>query len=229
MYKIMDFTLALTIGFKMKNLLIFVAGLWCCALPVQAQTLNRPDFFRRGYEQMQQEINQLQQAPSPEAPSQLLTIKGKSFQWQKFVFQNADFSVWMPEGIQSQETLILETSLGKIPFDLLATHPTNWRFVAAYSQVLDVKLFQDTNSLFAAVKQGIIANTKFKLSEDKPITFQSYLGQEWTIENEQEVNNFRVYLIRGRIYILATRQAKAGAASSAQIVAGFFDSFRLLK
>ena len=209
-----------------SNLLIYLS-------PAQAQVLNRPDFFRQGFDRMQQEVNNLQQSSQKENPSQLLTVQEGSLQWQKFVFQQANFSVWMPEGIQSQESLTLDTSLGIIAFQLLATHPSPWRFVSAYSDALEPSLLnKNLDEFFLSIRQAIIAKTQFELAEDKAVVFQTYGGRQWTMKNDQETMQFRVYLINQRIYVLAVRYPNSMANSSPQsskVVDAFFDSFDIFK
>lgn len=197
--------------------------------PARSQVLNRPDFFRRGYDQMQDLLDQLQQTPTSPAPSNLLTIDGKTFQWQQLVVQTAGFSIWIPQGPQSQENVILDTSSGKISFDVLATHPQTWRFVTAYSAPLAPQIVQNPESLFLAIQQEVIEKTQFQLTEDLPANFQSYSGRKWTMENSQEIIYYRLYLIQQRLYLLAVRQPKSKVNNNSIILESFFGSFSLLK
>lgn len=217
----------------MKNLSRFLCfvlvALSGYAVPARSQVLNRPDFFRQGYDQMQDLIDQLQQAPTSSTPSTLLTVNGKVFQWQQLVVQTAGFSVWIPQGPQSQENVILDTSSGKISFDVLATHPQTWRFVTAYSAPLDPRLVQNPEALFLAIRQGVSEKTQFQLTEDSAVNFQSYPGRRWRMENSQEMIDYRIYLIQQRLYLLAVRQPKSGANTNPTIMTSFFGSFALLK
>jgi hypothetical protein len=201
-------------------------------MPAQAQVLNRPDFFQQGFDKMQREINQLQQSPQPQDPSQLLTIKEDTLKWQKFIFQTVNFSVWMPQGPQSQEALSLETTLGKISFDVLATHPQPWRFVAAFSEDLgSLTTTQNPEAILASVLQGITGKTQFNLTDDQPVNFRSFSGRRWTLESEQESIQFQAYLIKQRLYVLAVHYPKSMVTSGSPvpaIVDAFFNSFTLL-
>ncbi len=217
------------------NFTHIIALLVCFSLvePARAQfRTDRPDFFRDGYDQMQQEIQRLQQQQQQtpqqqiEHPSQLLTITEGNLRWQKYIFRDGGFSVWLPEGLQSQETVVLETKQGKISFDVFATHPQSLRFVAAYSDVLDSDLLKDTQNLLDSVQDGIIAQTEYKLIDSKPTTLEQYPGRELSLENQGETIKFRLYLIGQRVYVLAATEK--GTEITQQNIQEFFDSFRLL-
>ena len=192
----------------------------------------RPDsplFFQQGQDLLNREINRLQQQDNqnnPDNSSDVLTINSGSLQWQRFIFRDAGFSVWMPQGVQSQETLEIDTSLGKFNFNLVASHPESFRFVAAYSDAL-TKNSENSQDILNAVEQGIIAKTQFKLIDNKPIKFGEYSGKQMMMENAQETITFRIYLIKEKIYILGARQQNYQGISDE--VAGFLDSFRLLQ
>lgn len=193
---------------------------------------DRPTFFRNGYEQMQREIQRLQseqqQTPTQqiEHPSQLLTIDQGQLSWQKFIFRDAGFSVWMPQAIQSEETVNLDTKSGNISFEVFATHPQTLRYVAAYSQILDQTQLNNPQTLLDAVRDGIIAKTKYQLINDQSISWKNYPGILLSMETKEEMITFKVYLIGKRVYILGASQEQTRAID--QNVLDFFDSFRLL-
>ncbi|WP_009543642.1 hypothetical protein [Crocosphaera subtropica] len=192
--------------------------------------LDRPTFFRDGQRLMDQEIQRLQQQSESntiEHPSQLLTIDTGQLRWQKFIFQEGDFSVWIPQGIQSSENVVLDLGNNNLSFEVLATHPKNYRFVAAYSHRLNPNQITNKEQLLDQVKQGIINKTNFTLITDKNVSFENYIGKELMMENEDELISFRVYLINDRIYVLAAANKNQTDTISETIIS-FFDSFRIL-
>jgi hypothetical protein len=193
--------------------------------------LDRPTFFRDGQMLMDQEIQRLQQEqqqPSTpiEHPSQLLTIDQGQLIWQKYLFRDGGFSVWMPQGIQSQETVKLNLGTSELSFEVFATQPQIYRFVAAYSEPLHPTQLADTNQLLLSIKNGIIQHTKFTLLTENNITWQQYSGKELTMKQNNELISFHLYLINQRIYILAAGQKNTETISTN--ILSFFDSFRLL-
>ena len=213
-----------------KYLLIFS----CCYYPgeqILAQGgFDRPSFFRDGQLLMDQEIQRLQQQSSPnnvEHPSQLLTIDTEQLRWQKLVFQDGDFSVWIPQGLQSSETVIISLDKETLSFEVVASHPQNYRFVAAYSDSLDSNKISDSEQLLNQVIEGIIKETNFTLLTDENITWRQYNGKRLTMKDEDELISFRVYLIDNRVYVLVGGQSYNNQNISENIVS-FFDSFRIL-
>ncbi len=218
----------------MKKIILSIIVFSCCYYPlgqILAQgRLDRPTFFRDGQQLMDQEIQRLQQQSESnniEHPSQLLTIDMGQLHWQKFIFQEGNFSVWIPQGLQSSEEVSIELENSNLSFQVLASHPQNYRFVAAYSDRLTSNQIDNKEQLLDQVKQGIVKKTNFTLISDKNITFETDIGKELTMKNEEELISFRVYLINDRIYVLAASNPTETDAISETIIS-FFDSFRLL-
>lgn len=219
---------------KIISFLLLVSSLGGVNTAIAQFQSDRPSFFRDGYDLMQREIQNLQmqqQNPTatPEHPAQeqLLSIQRGPLQWQKYIFQDGGFSLWMPEGIQSEETVVLATVIGEIPFKVFATHPQDSRFVAAYSENLEPAKLENTQEVLAAIRDGIIAKTKYELTEESSINFEEYAGTQLTMKNEAtgEIITFRVYLINQKIHVLAVSQKNL----EAEDVSSFFASFRLLQ
>ena len=205
------------------------------ALPAIAQ-IDRPSFFRDGQQLMEQEIQRMQrqqeqQQSSPqetlEHPSELLTINERSLNWQKFIFRDGGFSVWMPEGVRSEETVVLDTIAGKLPFEVFTSNLPSWRFVAAYSEDLKLSKLADSQAILVSVRDGIVQETKFKLTGDRDISWNNYSGKELTMQDGTETIAFRVYLIGKKVYVLAAGQKNAAGLSEDAV--SFFDSLRMLK
>ncbi|HAC65941.1 MAG TPA: hypothetical protein DCF68_21015 [Cyanothece sp. UBA12306] len=218
-----------------KKLFLNILSLICLPIgSVFAQgRLDRPEFFRDGQMQMEREIQRLQQQSQQqpttgvEHPSQLLTIDQGKLRWQKYLFQDGGFSVWMPEGIKSQETIVLNLAGNKLPFEVFATQPQNYRFVSAYSVTLKPDQLANSTQLLSLVRDGIVTETNFTLVSDKPTTWQGYSGLELTMTDQDELIGFRVYVINDRVYVLAAGQKNISSLS--EEIASFFDSFRLLE
>ncbi|MDJ0659546.1 MAG: hypothetical protein QNJ42_08645 [Crocosphaera sp.] len=213
-----------------KYLLIFIFCNYPLGKLLAQGRFDRPTFFRDGQQLMEQEIQRLQQQSTPnniEHPSQLLTIDTGQLRWQKIVFQDGNFSVWMPQGLQSSETVIISLGESNLSFEVVATHPQNYRFVAAYSNNLSSEQMDDSEQLLNQVTEGIIKETNFTLLTDKNITWEQYTGKQLTMKNEDELISFRVYIINSKVYVLAVGQNDNNQNISEKIVS-FFDSFRLI-
>jgi hypothetical protein len=195
---------------------------------------DRPTFFEDGQLYMEKEIRRIQdQVNKPaqnqddvEHPSQLLTIDDGKLKWQKYISRDGGFSIWIPQAIQSEETVILNTKKGDIEFEVLATHPQSLRFISAYSKGNNLSKLGDTQTILNLVKDGLIIKTNFDLIKEEPITYQSYIGKSLTMKKDQEIINFHVYFINNKIYVLAVNR-KTDAYS--EEITSFFDSFRILK
>lgn len=195
---------------------------------------DRPTFFDDGQRLMDEEIRRLQQQQtSPEQnikpvehPSQLLTIDDGQLRWQKYLFRDGGFSVWMPQGIQSNEVISLETTKGNIDFEVFATQPKSLRFIAAYSEPKNLPSLGNNQEILELVKKGIIAQTNFELEQEKSISFESSPGVLLEMKNNQETIYFQIYLIKEKVYVLAVNTKNNDYQED---IKGFFDSFRLLK
>jgi hypothetical protein len=153
-----------------------------------------------------------------------LTIDTGVLRWQKSIFRSAGFSVWMPEGIQSQEIVTLTTPLGAIMFDVFATHPANSRFIAAYSEQSFPTT--DNQSLLKTIRDGIINKTQFQLIQENAIAVQGNQGIQFTLNGNNELITFQVMVINQKVYVLGAGQNNVESVS--QDVTNFFNSFRLL-
>lgn len=225
----------------MPKYLYFLSFIWLINFniinPCLAQFRpDRPTFFEDGQQLMEQEIQSLQQQQTNqqnnqqniEHPSQLLTINDGELIWQKYLFRDGGFSVWMPQGIQSQETVTLKSQAGNIDFQVVAIQPKSLRFVVAYSENKDLSQLGNSDEILAAIREGIIGKTNFNLVQEKPINFQSYNGLFLEMENisDKEVITFQIYLINQKVYVLAVGNKVSGYEND---ITSFFNSFRLLQ
>lgn len=206
------------------------------AVPTLAQgRFDRPIFFQEGQEMMEREIQRLQQQQQQlekpaavEHPSQLLTVDDGKLRWQKYLFRAGGFSVWMPQGIQSKETVVLDLNvkLGKLAFDVFSTQPPKWRFVAAYSEALNATQAANPDTFLSAVQEGIVAQTKFTPLSDRSFIWQGFPSRELILQGNKETISFQIYLIKQRVCVLAAGQKHEQVLS--EEVANFFASLRLL-
>jgi hypothetical protein len=199
--------------------------------PILAQSrIDRPSFFQDGEEFIEREIQKLEQQQSSQEgnnPPMPLTIDNRELRWQKFIFREGEFSVWMPEGMQSEETVVLDTTAGEMAFKAFATHPKTYRFLAAYSDKINASAIQNPETFLASVRDSIVAKTNFQLTSDRAISWKQYSGKQLSLQGEEETITYRVYLIGQRVYLLAVGQKNTEKVSQEAI--NFFDSFRLLE
>jgi hypothetical protein len=207
-------------------------GLAANSIGLAQGRFDRPTFFRDGQLQLDREIQRLQQEPDPSAPpsngqeaSSLLTVKDGSLSWQKYLFQDGGFSVWMPSGVQSQETIILETQLGALSFTVFATQPLNFRFIAAYSKPIANSTITP-NQRLSAIAQGIADKTQFAIISNESLNDRPYPTRRLALQNQGETIIFEMYWLKNRIYVLAVGQQESKANNTA--APSFFDSFRPL-
>lgn len=186
---------------------------------------DRPDFFERGQEQLDQEIDRLQEQQPDTIP--MLEIDVDVVQWSAVVLREGEAAVWMPQGITSHETKTVESVDGNIDFDVIATTSALGQFVVAFSGA-DVS-FADANpdALLNRVQTRIVGNqTGFGAVDEQTITFNAAPGREFTLQNDDEVMFFRVFLMDGHLYVMAVNQPKGEENEDAN--ATFFESFQSL-
>lgn len=195
---------------------------------------DRPTFFEDGQRFMEEEIRRLEQQQNQnnnqsniEHPSQLLTVNDGELTWEKYIFKDEGFSIWMPSGISSEEIVQIDTPQGEIDFEVVAKHPKSLRFITAYSQSNKISEFNNSQDVLNAVKAGIIQRTNFNLVTNKKISFEDYQGQSFVMKNSanNEFIYFNIYVIKNKVYVLAVSTKSQGYEDE---IESFFDSFRLL-
>ncbi|NEO57642.1 MAG: hypothetical protein F6K54_33985 [Okeania sp. SIO3B5] len=183
---------------------------------------NRPDFFKKGRLQIEREIKQLE----TQKPQSVLTIESGQIEWQKFLFREGDFTIWMPTGGMTAEREIIETENGNINFKVFASHPESARFVVAYSDVLNSKQLADKQDILARVQNQIVDVKNFKLSRNYPYNSERFLGREFILKNDVETITFRVYLAEKRLYMTGASEIERKNEIPGA-VEKFLDSFKL--
>ncbi|NEP71425.1 MAG: hypothetical protein F6K25_02805 [Okeania sp. SIO2G4] len=183
---------------------------------------NRPDFFEKGRLQIEQEMKQLE----TQKPQSVLTIESGQIEWQKFIFKEGDFTIWMPTGGMTAEKEIIETENGNINFKVFASHPESARFVVAYSDVLNSKQLADKQDILVRVQHKIIDVTDFKLSRNDSYNSERFSVREFVLANNVETITFRVYLAERRLYMIGASEIETENEIPGA-VEKFLDSFKL--
>jgi hypothetical protein len=177
-------------------------------------------FFQEGRTRAE---NTLILTPQPD-PS--LPITPNSEFWQFLVFRSAGASLWMPPGTLSEESIVLNTPLGKINFRAIAANTKDSRYLAAYAPSLTPEQLANPDKLFKAIADRVSLGGQFKVIRNTPITFQSRSGREVTLQDSDETIVFRVFLSNQKIYALGVRYS--GLAAPSRQVTGYLRSFSFL-
>ena len=213
---------------RARTLLFSLAFALGFCLPARAQDfLERPPFFDRGRDRLNEEIDRLQQ-PQSDAISILdIETDADSPQWSAVVLREGSGAIWMPQGVTIQDVETVETADGSIDFDVIFTVSAIGQFAAAFSEKMDAFVAADPTALLDRVRAHIASDREgFEVTSDRAITFNDYPGREFVLQNDEEVITFRVLLVGDRLYVLAVNQSVD--ARQEEAIATFFDSFQPL-
>ena len=193
---------------------------------IQNNLFDRPDFFEDGLEQMEDEIRQLQQSDTSQPT---LTISDELLQWQPTILREAGFGVWMPQGVTTEETELLQLAEGgELEFDVLASHVASARYVVAYSSMPELQDGADSQVVLENLRDSIVDRTNYELGDDRSISFDNrYPGREFSIVGNGEQLTFRAFAIGNQLVVLAGGQPEVQQDS--QAVETFLDSLQLLQ
>ena len=192
----------------------------------QAQLIaERPDFFEQGQEQFEQEIERAQRQRPTNLP--ILDVNIANPAWMAILLRDGGGTVWMPQGVLSNDSQRVESVDGTIDFEVISTYSTLGKFVVAFSGQVEAFGNSSPDALLDRVRRRIIGDqTGFGASEDRNISVQGAPGREFTLKNQQEVIRYRVILVSNRLYVLAVSQSEANQSKEA--IATFFDAFQPL-
>ncbi|MFQ4141588.1 hypothetical protein [Chlorogloeopsis sp. ULAP02] len=191
------------------------------AILIIAQQSDFASFFEEGRLRSENRL----QFNRPSNPAISIDPTGKS--WQLVVFREGNCSFWMPPGVISHETLILNTQADKLSFRTLSSSSNQGRYLAAYASNLTKAQRNSPELIFNAIKEKITSANQFSLKQENPVKSSQYNGRDFLFENKNQAIALRTYLIEGRIYALGVQYPKANAPTRA--VNAFLDSFELLK
>jgi len=181
---------------------------------------NQTDFFEQGQEQFNREIIRLQQQP----PASVLTVDVATDRWQPILSKTGNFSIWMPPGTLSQETRTIETAIGPLTFNVIASNSSNTRSVVASSNLPQSITAEPPNKVLSAVGNRLKSRTNYPTVSDRTISLKSYPGQELTFKGANETITIRYYLVNNRLYLIGTKYA---GSTTSNITSTFLNSFQL--
>ena len=220
-------TFALSISAALS--LTLLSGIAIAQVPppgIQNNLFDRPDFFEDGLEQMEDEIRQLQQSDTSQPT---LTIGDELLQWQPTILREAGFGVWMPQGVTTEETELLELDEGgELVFDVLASHVASARYVVAYSYLAERQDRTDSQVVLKNLRDSIVDRTNYALAGDRSISLNNrYPGREFSMAGNGERLTFRAYAIGNQLVVLAGGQPEV--QQNSQAVETFLESLQLLQ
>ncbi|MGK7904039.1 MAG: hypothetical protein AB4352_22045 [Hormoscilla sp.] len=166
--------------------------------------LDRSDFFERGTEQLEREIERLG-TPDRE-PNLTINEEALPSKWTKFVFSEAGFSIWMPLGKVGQvteSTEVWETEEGNIELQGFVTNLESSGFIVAYS---DRRPSVNPETIFEEIRQLTSQNQEFELLSDRPLDNYPGTGREFSWKDSDVTITFRIYLLHQRLYILGAAE-----------------------
>ena len=159
-------------------------------------------------------------------PDKNIPVRERSRSWQFVVFEAGGCSFWMPPGILSQESVNLETSLGEVSFQTLASNAEDRRFVVAYAANLNKAQLKFPRILLEAIRDEVAPAEQFSLVDEREISIDNYPGIELTFENAEEIIKLRAYLVNDKVFVLGGHVPRS--APMPQQMRGFFNAFELL-
>ena len=193
--------------------------------PAVAGLFDRPDFFRKGYEEFKDEIRSFEQGESPTVP---LNVEGQTSPWSRFISDSAKFTALFPPGTITQEQEIAEDEDSAIEFDIVAANLDNSRYVVAYSEPLEPSRVENPDRFLETAQQTIVDDESgFRIIANDAIEFEGFPGKQFQTRNDKETFMFRLILVDDRLYVLAVNQPNDNL--SEETINQFFQSFQLLE
>lgn len=209
------------------NLIIVltISSILACSEIAISGLFDRPDFFKQGHDQFEEEINRFEQGET--VPDSSLEIDDTTLPWSRVLIRKAGFTAMMPPGAITHEVETVESPNGDINFDLIASHPSSSRYLIAYSEEVTSERVENPQEVLKRSRDYIIGN-KIGLNKiaDDDITFENYPGIQFQLQNDQETIVYRLILVEQRLFVLAVNQQNDRL--SEDLIATFFESFKLL-
>ena len=191
-----------------------------------AGLFDRPDFFEKGYEEFEEEIERFERGN--EIPTVPLDIEGNNLSWSRIISDSAKFTALFPVGIMTQEREIAEDADGTIEFDINASNLANSRYVIAYSEPLEPAKVKNPEQFLKTAQQTIVDDEfGFRIIANDAIEFEGFPGKQFQTRSEEETFVFRLILVDDRLYVLAVNQPNDNL--SEKMINQFFQSFQLLE
>ena len=191
-----------------------------------AGLFDRPDFFEKGYDEFEEEINRFERGE--EIPVVPLDIDEENLPWSRIISDSSKFTALFPPGTITQEADTAEDADGAIEFDIVASNLANSRYVIAYSEALEPAKVEDSEALLKTAQQAIVNDESgFKIITNDAIDFEGFPGKQFQTRSDDETFVFRLILVEDRLYVLAVNQQNDDL--SEKLITQFFESFQLLE
>ncbi len=183
---------------------------------------NQFDFFEQGQAQLDQEINRLQQ----QSPDPVLTVNATPQHWQAITSNAGNYSIWMAPGTLTAETKILDTAIGQLTFQVMASNSSRARTVVAYTDLPPRAISTSFDQTLTAVGDRLKSHATYPLANEQTVSLLAYPGRELTFKgNNQETVIIRYYLVQRRLYLIGARYQDDALNNLAPV---FLSSFQLL-
>ncbi len=183
-------------------------------------SLELSNFFETG--RLRSEDRLLFQRPR----SEVIPVAPQSNSWQFIIFKAGGFSFWMPPGVLTEETVVLDTALGQLRFRTLASNSDEHRYVVAYAESLTPEQLKNPQVLLKAIQERVAPANQFKLQQERSITIENHPGRELSFENAEEIVTMRVYLVGQKVHALGVRSPKTNPLP--RQTRAFLNAFELL-
>jgi hypothetical protein len=202
------------------------------ALPLQAQLVinptintgsNRPAFFQDSIQPIPLGVFRPQQSRTLEPQ---IEFNFDSQAWQPFSSKTGGFIIMMPPGILFDGTQTLKTTIGDLQFRVLSKTDGNSRYVVAYSDPLAPSQIKSPRAILEAISERVNPSNLFRLTGNKPIKIDNFLGRELMFSLNKESIVLRAYLIGDRVYVIGANRLDKEAITN--VTEKFFNSFRLI-
>ena len=180
----------------------------------------RPNFFEESQENLDSEIQRFSQ----ERPAPAFGLDSGFMAWQPAIFREGGFSVYVPQGVLTEEAEVMPTAEGELEFDVFAVHSSTRRFVVAYADRPEEKA--DSTELLDTLRDAVIESTDFEVGLESDAILEGVPGRELQLSDDKESISGRIFLADNRIFLVGVRQLKA--VENANLAATFLDSFNLL-
>lgn len=214
--------------FPFRYDIALLVGCYCLSgTPAQAQ-LDDDDFFERGRDWLESEIDRLETPPleinlepNPSEPTPQTT----AVNWHQLVVtEGAQFTIAVPGPPQSYDEVAIETSEGLLNFvGWLASHQES-QFIVAYGEY--PTFTPRLADRLAALRDRMVADTGWTLAEDASEPLGMYPGRRFILFNSEQMITYRFYLVEERLYILGVLQRPTAEVEVESD--RFFESFELL-
>ncbi|MEB3227784.1 MAG: hypothetical protein VKJ27_05310 [Synechocystis sp.] len=162
--------------------------------------LNRQSFFETG--RLREEDTLMFRRP----PSGVPRLRDESSNWQFIVFKEGNVSFWMPPGVLTNDTVVLDTAYGEISFRTLVSNDGPYRYIAAYAADLNPEQVQNPQAILTAIRDRVAPQATFELTRDRQIELGDNPGVELTFQSDTDLITMRTYLAGNQIYAVGVVQ-----------------------